>query len=257
MTLYNTIGHLYTRKADSYIANQLYDFLLPTPEGLYLDIGCGTGNYLKALYDKGLNFYGVDPSEVMLEKAKIKNPHATFITAQAENIPLSNHFFDGAIAVLTFHHWTNKIEALKEVNRVLKSNSKLVFFSFTPEQMQGYWLYHYFPKMIENCMKVIPPLKVMKEWLIHSGFTSIQTEEYFVHPGLQDHFLYSHKYSPEKYLLEEVRDQTSGFKVLSEPIELGKGLQSLEKDIESGKIKSIIDQYENNLGDYLFIVATK
>ncbi|GAA4955738.1 hypothetical protein GCM10023314_31870 [Algibacter agarivorans] len=41
---------------------------------MYLDIDCGTGNYTNALQKVGFHFIGIDPSNKMLEKAKLKNP---------------------------------------------------------------------------------------------------------------------------------------------------------------------------------------
>lgn len=259
MTLYDKIGSTYnlTRKADKFITNKIYELLSPDPLGLYLDIGCGTGNYLKALTDKGLTFYGIDPSETMLLQAKEKNPQTNFIKANSENIPLPDNHFNGAIAILTIHHWENILTGLNEINRVLKPNAKLVLFSFTPEQMRGYWLYHYFPRMIETCMKQIPDLKTMEKLFTESGFSHLKNQPYFIQPDLEDHFLYSNKHSPEQYLSEQIRNNSSGFRVLAEPEEVKQGVQELEKDIQTGKINSVITKYENDLGDYLFLSVTK
>ena len=43
---YNTIGKTYdtTRKADLEIIKLLTEYLLPKPNGKYLDIACGSGN---------------------------------------------------------------------------------------------------------------------------------------------------------------------------------------------------------------------
>tara|TARA_R110002049_G_scaffold198606_3_gene368672 strand:+ start:1341 stop:1583 length:243 start_codon:yes stop_codon:yes gene_type:complete len=74
-TKYNKIGINYnqTRKADSYLVDQLLKHLNPSKRGLYLDIGCGTGNYTNALQEKGFQFIGIDPSIEMLQKAQTKN----------------------------------------------------------------------------------------------------------------------------------------------------------------------------------------
>ena len=50
--IYERIGQTYdeTRKADPEITNQLLTLLNPSPEGRYLDIGCGSGNYTQALF---------------------------------------------------------------------------------------------------------------------------------------------------------------------------------------------------------------
>lgn len=259
MTLYNKIGNTYnhTRKADPYLTERIYAHLSLSANGLYLDIGCGTGNYLKALADKGLKFYGVDPSENMLEQAKAKNIPATFIKASSENIPLADNFFDGAIAILTLHHWQNMRKGLQEVNRVLKPNARLVMFSFTPQQMRGYWLCHYFPEMMERCIPMTPELPEMEKLFNETGFSLAATEKYFVKEDLQDHFLYSNKHFPERYLSAEIRNNASSFRAFSDPAEIAQGVAMLEDDVKSGKINSIIKKYENDSGDYLFYIAEK
>ena len=259
MALYDTIGTNYnaTRKADPYIANKIYELLAPHSPGLYLDAGCGTGNYLNALTGKGLRFYGLDPSETMLEVARRRNEGTTFVNSTAENIDLPDNFFDGATAILTIHHWQNLQKGLQEVNRVLKPGTPMVFFSFTPQQMKGYWLYHYFPKMIERAMQIIPPMNEMERLLMASGFTSVKSELYFVREDLEDHFMYSNKYKPENYLLAEVRNNASGFSALAAREEVAAGVAMLDADIRSGKIAGIMAQYQNDIGDYLFIKAVK
>jgi ubiquinone/menaquinone biosynthesis C-methylase UbiE len=71
-TIYNTIGVAYnsTRQADLCLTSRLLYFLKPGPGKLYLDIGCGTGNYTIALANNGLNFTGVEPSDAMINVAR-------------------------------------------------------------------------------------------------------------------------------------------------------------------------------------------
>ncbi len=251
------LGYNITRRADPYLAGRLHSLMSPMPGGLYADIGCGTGNYLTALSGMGMQFYGIEPSEVMLKEAKAANTSATFIQAMAESIPLADHFFDGAMATFTLHHWTDMQQGLMEINRILKPDATLVILSWTPEQILGYWLCHYFPRMMQRSSITTPPLHEMEAILNRSGFTLSATEKYFVQPDLQDHFLYSNKFRPEQYLRPEVRNGASSFTIYSEPEEVASGLALLEADIASGKINEVMKQYENDLGDYLFLVATK
>lgn len=53
-------GYNSTRQADPYLTSRLLYWLKPTKDKLYLDIGCGTGNYTIALADNGVNFVGID-----------------------------------------------------------------------------------------------------------------------------------------------------------------------------------------------------
>jgi ubiquinone/menaquinone biosynthesis C-methylase UbiE len=255
---YDSIGKDYnnTRSADPFITEALYSMLSPISGGLYLDIGCGTGNYLTAFSKKGVQFIGVDPSEVMLQQAKSKNDNTVFIQAQSESIPLPDAYFDGAIAILTMHHWDDIGKGLKEIKRVLKPGAHLACFSFTPQQVMGYWLHYYFPKMIERSSQTIPEWNEMEQLILNAGFSHIKTEPYFIKKDQQDHFLYSHKTRPEQYLRQEIRNNISSFTTFSNAEELIAGLLKLESDINSGEIKEVMGKYENDLGDYLFIAAT-
>lgn len=257
--IYNSIGKEYnaTRCADPYITTRLEALLQLKSEGRYIDVGCGTGNYLKALSAKSGIWTGLDPSEVMLSDARKQCPGTELLEGTAEQIPFPVEVFDGAMANFTFHHWKNKQQGLKEIFRILKSNSRLVMLSFTGFQMDGYWLKHYFPEMILRSGRLVPEEKEMKEMLLAAGFTSVFTENYFILPDLQDHFLYSNKFRPEKYLDPAIRKGISSFAAFSTPDELHAGLLKLEEDIRSGAIDQIMKQFENERGDYLFYIAEK
>lgn len=257
--IYNKIGTNYnnTRSADAYITGRLHALLAPIEGGKYIDIGCGTGNYLKAMSNLGVQLTGVEPSEVMLEKARINNPRASFIHAKAEGIPLPDNSFDGGMGTFTVHHWDSIEKGFRELYRVLKPGANFVLLSFTPEQLMGYWLCHYFPVTMKRSSEVVLSINEMSELFVKCGFTDIQTEKYFVHEGLTDHFLFSNKHKPEQYLIPEIRNGASSFTVYADDEEVKKGLVQLDADINSGKIQDIIKQYDNDLGDYLFYRISK
>jgi ubiquinone/menaquinone biosynthesis C-methylase UbiE len=259
MQLYDKIGQGYntTRKADPYLANRFYELLGAVDDGEYLDAGCGTGNYLAALGAKGLSFHGVDASELMLKEASLKNPGLKLYNSKVEELPLESEYFDGATAILTMHHWRNLDRGLEQIYRVLKPGGRLVAFSFTPEQVMGYWLAHYFPKMIERAAAVVPGIGELETLLLETGFKAVEFDNYFVLPDLEDHFMYSCKHAPERCLDPEMRKNTSGFTALADTEEVEQGLVQLEEDIRTGKIDEVIRSFNNELGDYLFVVAEK
>lgn len=256
--IYNTIGKNYnnTRSADPWIANKMLSLLQPQTNGLFLDVGCGTGNYLEVFLEKGFDFYGVEPSDVMLTTAL--NRYKSIIKkAFVEQLPFDDSFFNGSTAMFTFHHWKDKQKGLSEIFRILKPGSRLVLLSFTPEQLFNYWHVHYFPEMIRRSAAIVPEKEEMKSWLHHAGFSVVSSENYFVHDELTDHFFYSNKRRPEKYLDPEVRNGISSFTAFSDPDEVKSGLIKLEQDIASGVIHDIMKKYENDIGDYIFYIAEK
>lgn len=256
---YDSIGVNYnsTRKADPYLFERLYDLLSPSPEGTYLDIGCGTGNYISEFAKKGHRFIGIDPSEEMLTEAKTQNNNITWKIGEAERIDLPSESIDGSIASLTLHHWQDLDQGFSELNRVLKPNGKIIIFTSTPQQMKGYWLNYYFPKMLEDSMVQMPAYDRIKASLKSNNLAIDSTEKYYIQPDLQDLFLYSGKHNPQLYFDPIVRHGISSFSSLSNTEEVEKGLKILEKDILSGKINDVIKTFKNTKGDYLFMSIKK
>lgn len=257
--VYNHIGRDYntTRRADKFITDKIYNLLAPEKDKLYIDIGCGTGNYLKALSERGVNFIGIDPSEIMLERARSTNPDIQFICSKAEYITLPDNSFDGGMALFTLHHWDNIQEGIDQIYRVVKPAGRFIFFSFTPEQLNQYWLHYYFPEMIKVSGEVIPTEEEMRKILNNAGFKTVETEKYFIHDGLTDMFLYANKRNPAAYLDPKVRAGASSFRIYSIAEEVESGLVKLEEDINSGKINAVMNNYSDELGDYLFYIVEK
>ena len=256
---YDKIGLDYnlTRKADKYLTEQLLLHLQPTRDGKYLDIGCGTGNYTNELQKSGFDFIGIDPSELMLEKARTKNDKIDWKIGSAENTGLPENFVNGIIGSLTIHHWTNFKTGFSELNKVLKPSGRIVIFTSTPKQMRGYWLNHYFPKMLSDSIIQMPTLERVEKAMKDSGIEFLETYKYFIKPNLEDQFLYCGKQNPNLYFDEQIRHGISSFSSLSNRTEVENGLRSLRIDIDSGKIKEVIKSYENDLGDYLYVIGKK
>ena len=256
---YDKIGTDYnlTRKADNYLTAQLLYHLKPIKGGKYLDIGCGTGNYTNELQKKGFQCIGIDPSKEMLEKAKLKNNKIDWRIGSAENIGLPQNFVDGIIGSLTIHHWSNLKIGFSELHKVLKPNGRMVIFTATPRQMKGYWLNDYFPKMLAESIIQMPTFEKVKTAMKDGGFELLQTEKYFIKPDLEDQFLYCGKQNPELYFDVQVRHGISSFSTLANSTEVEQGLSKLRKDIDTGKINEIIKSYENDLGDYVYIIGKK
>ena len=257
MEIYDKIGvdYNFTRRADPYLSDRLYQLLTPQKGRIYLDIGCGTGNYTIALHNRNVNFIGIDPSERMLAEAKTKCNTIQWQNGKAENIPLESNTMDGVMASLTLHHWTDLNTGLKELSRVLKSGSRLIIFTSTSEQMEGYWLNHYSPKMLQDSIDQMPNYQPILTALMQNGFQVINEEKYFIKEDLQDLFLYSGKYNPSLYFHNSVRQGISSFASLANAEEVELGLEKLKQDTESGEIENIISSYANDMGDYLFLVA--
>ncbi len=71
-----------------------------------LDVGCGTGALCAALFEKGFEVTGIDPSKNMLRTAKKKTENASIRFIQAnvlDGLPFENQTFDFSIASYVAH----------------------------------------------------------------------------------------------------------------------------------------------------------
>lgn len=256
---YDNIGEGYnsTRRVDPYLLSRLLYFLKPHSDNLYIDLGCGTGNYTSALASEGLRFIGIDPSERMLNEAKKKSQKVVWLNGSAETIPLEDKSVNGIIATLTIHHWKDLKKAFLEIHRVLKEQGQFVIFTSSPEQMKGYWLNHYFPEMLQDSIVQMPTLNLILKAAENTQLKICNVEKYCVKDDLQDCFLYVGKNKPEYYFNEQIRHGISSFSALANRTEVEKGLSKLKEDMDKQIFEQVQRSYENDLGDYLFIVIEK
>ncbi|GAB2809188.1 class I SAM-dependent methyltransferase [Lentzea nigeriaca] len=99
-----------------------------------LDIGCGTGNLLRATGKRHRNveLFGLDPDLKMLARAERKFRRDGLTVrldrGYAQELPYPDHSFDRVFSSLALHHLdtASKDEMLAEVRRVLKPDGVLV-----------------------------------------------------------------------------------------------------------------------------------
>ncbi|MGL4346064.1 MAG: class I SAM-dependent methyltransferase [Cellulosilyticaceae bacterium] len=133
---YNHKAKHYTKtldwKATAGLKDQLIEVIQLKRGNCILDIGCGIGDLLKRLSDKQLvHGFGLDVSEKMIEKAKLRYPFMRFEVGVAEVLPYEEKYFDAITIVGAFHHIPDPEQALAEIKRVLKDNKKLYIADFS------------------------------------------------------------------------------------------------------------------------------
>jgi len=93
-----------------------------------VDVGCGTGEFLRRLADEGVLVMAVEPSAGMREVAAAKVPGARIMDGHLASIPLEDGAVDAAIATYVVSHLepADQPEALRELLRVVAGTGPIV-----------------------------------------------------------------------------------------------------------------------------------
>ena len=107
---------------------------LPVPRGgTALDIGCGSGVYLKELLSRGYEATGLDVSAEMLAVCKQrlgagaeKGQRVHLVQGDVEHLPFPDNHFDLVLCIGVFGYLLSDDRAITEIRRVLKPEGHLL-----------------------------------------------------------------------------------------------------------------------------------
>ncbi len=123
---YNHTAYLYNRRYRE-IQKRKYEVISPFLEDAksVLDVGCGTGMFLKLLAERADLVVGVDFSSEMLRAASDGVGRASLIQADADHLPFSDQTFDAVVSVTLLQNMPNPSGTVGEFARVLRRGGVL------------------------------------------------------------------------------------------------------------------------------------
>lgn len=217
--LYDRIGLGYARlgRTDPRIAKRIWAAL--GDARTVVTVGAGTGCYEP--FDREVT--AVEPSAVM--RAQRPKGSARCIDANAESLPFPDKAFDGAMAVLSDHHWRDPIAGLRELRRVSR---RVVVFQFDNELFPRFWLVRdYLPEFAAEAAE----RPTLSERATAIG---ARIEPVPIPWDCVDGFFHAYWRRPHKYLDPSVRRATSVWVRLGPNVE-ARAVSELEADLESGR----------------------
>ena len=112
-----------------------------------LDFGCGTGNYLLALQEKGYkNLYALDKDDKMKDIATNRTSVAVKSGSHL-SIPFESDFFDSIILIAMIHFIDDLNSLFKNLNRVCKNGGRVVIVTQSHKQVDARFYNKYFPSL--------------------------------------------------------------------------------------------------------------
>jgi ubiquinone/menaquinone biosynthesis C-methylase UbiE len=135
-----------------------------------LELGCGSGHWLRAMAAAGFEVAGIDPSQGMLDLAS-NRVRGDLRRGRAEELPWPDGSFDAVFAVNALHHFVAPAAAAREAFRVLRGGGTFLSIGLDPHAELGRWyVYEFFPETIHADRERLAPESQRIEWLRAAGF---------------------------------------------------------------------------------------
>jgi ubiquinone/menaquinone biosynthesis C-methylase UbiE len=184
--MYPTVN--YDRIADEYdrryltndysgIENALTAFVRQNLDARVLEVGCGTGHWLRLLDGRGICVAGLDASLRMLAYARAQ-ARCTVVQGLADHLPWATESFDRVFCVNALHHFQNKARSLAEARRVLRPAGQLMTIGLDPHTGIDQWyIYDYFEPAFEIDKRRYPASSQIRDWMHAVAFVDCVTHE--------------------------------------------------------------------------------
>lgn len=140
-----------------------------------LEVGCGTGHWVRRLRESNVTVFGLDFSAGMLAIAR-ETLSGCVIRGRADALPCSSASCDRVFCVNALHHFPDKAAFLIEARRVLRSRGRILTVGLDPHNGEDqWWVYEYFPAALEADRQRYLPTDRIRELMRAAGFSRCET----------------------------------------------------------------------------------
>jgi ubiquinone/menaquinone biosynthesis C-methylase UbiE len=109
------------------------------PRWIAADLGCGSGYFTVVLARRVKKVYAIDVQKEMLDflEDKIRRmriSNVELLLSKGNEIPLENQCIDFLISVNTLHEFEDRVNMIREINRVIKPQGRLLIVDFKKKE---------------------------------------------------------------------------------------------------------------------------
>ncbi len=107
---------------------------ITVPDGTrLLDLGGGTGAATVVFGEGARERIVLEPNPRRIAQGRRANTPVSFVQSVAESIPYADGQFERVVSLMSFHHFSQPDQVLREARRVLVPGGRLVVFDFDLE----------------------------------------------------------------------------------------------------------------------------
>lgn len=244
----------------------------PLSEVKLLDIGCGTGSFVKEVWPKLKHTTGLEINDGMLSQAKatlkvaLEAGRVELVQSAAIDLPFGPNTFDAVTINVVIHHFPKENnfaylkQVFKNVFKVLKPGGCFVLNQMLPKQdMDGFWFAALIPKAMKDISDRSPPFEVLMKHFLEVGFTVDEGEIMTPLRGTYQ-VPYLEKYGIDGAFVQEYRDGDSTWAIAEASGELETCKSEIRRMHKDGSAKSWLEEREairKLIGQTTIFVARK
>jgi ubiquinone/menaquinone biosynthesis C-methylase UbiE len=179
---YDAIANQYDRRYSLHqydgIRDAILRFLGPSPLAAILEVGCGTGHWLRVMSGRASLVAGLDRSANMLRRVAASAPLAAIVRAGADALPWRTGAFDRVVCVNALHHFCDREPFFADALRVLRPGGGLLTIGLDPHaERDEWWVYEFFPETRAIDRARFAPVRLIRGEIAKAGFAWAESYE--------------------------------------------------------------------------------
>ena len=201
---YNAISGTYDRRYEinplNGVETALRSLIQEVGARQVLEVGCGTGHWLKTFASLVDRIMGLDSSSGMLQQVRSTVERINLVCGSADCLPFAEKSFDLIFVVNALHHFSDKQGFIRQARSLLRSQGVLAAIGMDVPSAIGHWvIYDYFPGALEYDQSRFPVWEDVQSWMQAAGLAvrPLHTVEHINYEkrgraALDDHFIQRH-----------------------------------------------------------------
>jgi len=127
--------HGFNERELEFTGDMYFDIVTPemlNDQSTVIDIGCGSGRWIKYLEGRYKKMVGMDPSKAIFAADKLlaRNDKVELVRASTDNIPFPSGSFDFAYSLGVLHHIPDTEKALADSVKMVKSGGYFLVYLY-------------------------------------------------------------------------------------------------------------------------------
>ncbi len=155
--------HGFSEKEIMELGDQYFDIVPPGvlgSESRVIDIGCGSGRFIKYLKGRYGHMVGVDPSSAIFAADELigEDDKVELIQASTDNIPFPDNYFDFGYSLGVLHHIPDTAKALKDCIKKIRPGGYFLLYLYYSLDNRS-WLFKtifYFSNLLRRIVSKFP-----------------------------------------------------------------------------------------------------